>query len=503
MMYRGLGLLDRLAQRAIERGDRARRYLHMAHLLVVNIRRTQLTRMAAALSYRTIFGLIPVMVIGLLVITMFASREQVSYVTERILDFTGFSRVVLPSSADITPPAEAPAPQTDVYGPNPIEAEVAAVKSRAEAENEIRVNEWISHQYDRIRSMPSGTIGLVGLLALAYAAISMLVEVEKAFNQIYNAPEGRSWIRRVTQYWTLLTLGSLFLVGTFYAQQRISEMAGSIAVWDSLSGMKELAVRALGFLLTVVISTAALFIIYMIVPNTRVQPMPALLGATTAAILWESGKWAFTGYVGFATGYSKIYGALAILPLFFLWIYITWLIVLLGLQLASALQMQRLTTAEPFKFSVLATFGLVDEDAVAHRVKIVDPAAVLVVVTAVAERFAAGKTSDHAAIGEKTGIDEQAIAEMLERLAGAGLLVRVADAEREGSYTLARPPEQMPAADVLAVSQELVSVRSSHTPLLDSLAHARMAAIANKSVADLMQPPAPEETTPLVRAIQA
>ena len=484
---RGVSLLDSLAQRAISRGERARRYIQMAHLLVVNIRRTQLTRMAAALSYRTIFGLIPILVVGLLLMTIFASREQLSDTLDSLLSFTGFKEVV----------EEAPVADPNLVGPSPVAAEQAAEQSR-------RLNLWIQERYESIRNIPSGAIGIIGLFTLFYAAISMLIEIEKAFNQIYNAPEGRSWIRRVTQYWTLLTLGTLLLVASFYVQRALTQRAESAHLFGLSSDNMKFLAKSLGFMLTVCISMTALFIIYMIVPNTRVHVVPALIGAATAAILWESGKWGFTAYIGFATkNLQRIYGAIAILPLFFLWVYITWMIVLLGLQLASALQTQRVTSGKEFKFSPLAPFGLVDVDSIASRVKIVDPAAVLVCITAVAERFAAGKTSDHCSIGDKTGIDEQAVSEMLERLAGAGLLVRAESGAGEPAYTLARPPESTPAADVLAVSQELVSVRTNHTPLLDTLAQTRMQALQGKTIADFMQPPAPEEVAPLTRPAQA
>jgi membrane protein len=484
---RGLSALDDFLQRVFSKGGRAGRYIHMAHLLVVNIRRTQLTRMAAALSYRTIFGLIPILVVGLLLLTVFASREQIGDTLDSLLSFTGFKEVI----------EGAPIEDSELTGPSPDVAEHVAEQSR-------RLNMWIQERYENIRKIPSGAIGVVSIITLFYAAISMLIEIEKAFNQIYNAPEGRSWIRRVTQYWTLLTLGTLLLVASFYVQRMLTQRAETAHVWGLTSDHMKIFARSLGFLLTVFISMTALFIIYLIVPNTRVQVVPALIGAATAAILWESGKWGFTAYIGFATrNLQRLYGAIAILPLFFLWVYITWMIVLLGLQLASALQTQRVTGGKEFKFSLLATFGLVDEDALSGRVKIVDPAAALVCITAVAERFAAGKTSDHASIAARTGIDEQAVSEMLERLAGAGLLVRVENPSGESAYTLARPPELTPAADVLAISQELVSVRSTHIPLLDSLAQARIQAVAGKSVADLMEKPDPAEIAPIIRPAEA
>jgi membrane protein len=461
---RALDSTERFLQRISERQGPARRLVHMVHLLVVGIRRSQLTRMAAALSYRTIFGLIPVLVIGFMVIAAFVSEQQVNDAVHHLLAFAGLTEVVAPGTEE------------------------------AAASGTLHLDQWIQDLFRKIQSLPKGTIGLIGALTLIYAAISMLVEIEKAFNQIYNAPEGRSWVRRITQYWTLLTLGTIFLFGSFYAQGRIQHFADQVQLADSLQGMRGSLVNVLGFIVTVAISTTLLVIVFMIVPNTRVMFLPALIGALLSAVLWESGKWGFSQYVAHL-GNSKlnqVYGAVILLPLFMMWIYLTWLIVLMGLQLASALQTQWLTNAEGFHFSVLATFGLVDEERAKHNVKIVDPASVLVVLTAVAERFAAGKSSDHSHIATSTGIDEQAVADMLERLAGAGLLLRVADAEREGTYALARPPEAIQAVEALLLAQELVgNSRAVENKVLVSLTRARVQALEGKSVADLMERPAP------------
>jgi membrane protein len=448
----------------------------MAHLIVVGVRRSQLTRMAAALSYRTIFGLIPVLVIGFMVIAAFVSKDQLDTGVHKMLEFAGLAKVVAPGTEGTVGPA----------------AEGAASGS-------VSLDTWISDLFKKIQSLPKGTIGLIGALTLIYAAISMLVEIEKAFNQIYNAPEGRSWVRRITQYWTLLTLGTIFLFGSFYAQGKMTAFAEQVHLTESLQSYRGLLLNLLAFLVTVAISTTLLLIVFMIVPNTRVMFMPALTGAILSAVLWESGKWGFSQYVSRlgASELNRVYGAVILIPLFLMWVYVTWLIVLAGLQLASALQTHWLTNAEGFRFSVLATFGLVDEERAKHNVKIVDPASVLVVLTAVAERFVGGKSSDHSHVAMDTGIDEQAVADMLDRLAGAGLLLRVADADREGTYTLARPPESIQATEALLLSQELVgSSRAVENKVLISLTRARVQALEGKSVADLME--APKKPGPVV-----
>jgi DNA-binding IscR family transcriptional regulator len=130
---------------------------------------------------------------------------------------------------------------------------------------------------------------------------------------------------------------------------------------------------------------------------------------------------------------------------------------------------------------------------------------VLLVLIAVAERFALGKPSDHADIASNTGIDEQAVADMLERLAGAGMLLRVANADQEGTYTLARPPDAISAVPVLALAPELVgSSRAEGNPLLANLSRVRNEALAGKTIADLMEKaPAPTAREFKARTVQA
>src|SRR3954471_2376731 len=100
---RRLEAVEGMLQRASERGGPLRYFLHLAHLIVVGIRRSQLTRMAAALAYRTIFGLIPVLVISLLVMAVFASKAQVHDTLSDLLKLTGIDRVALEPEKQIIP----------------------------------------------------------------------------------------------------------------------------------------------------------------------------------------------------------------------------------------------------------------------------------------------------------------------------------------------------------------------------------------------------------------
>lgn len=475
--------VDRSLSRVVEHPSVARQLVHVAKMIVLGMRRVQIPRMAAALSYRTIFGLIPVLVIAVVFFAAFSSQESVALRIKNILQFAGLDKIALTGN-------EPPAAHGDQAGLNPeltapeLEGPTVAAQTS--------LDRWIADAVQRVRTLPPGTLSVIAILTLVYAAISMMVDIEKSFNQIYMAPGGRSWPRRVMQYWALLTLGSLGLISTFAIQEWANSKLDDINHIQIVGGAIYVVAR---FTVPLIISTLLFFTAYATVPNTRVQFLPALIGAVLAALIWEGGKYGITTYLRNAKGYSSLYGPLALLPLFLLWVYVTWIIVLSGLQVAHALQTYSTAKAAGLTRSVLETLGLVTQAAESRRTLIVDPASTLVVMCDVASRFRAGRPSGSSVVADKTGIDQRVVSEMLERLWRAGLLHRVSGGDDDGSYTLAGPPETLRARDVLVVGEELVAVDRERAPkLLSELSAARLSAMENRSLADLLPPasPAPE-----------
>ncbi|MBX3410018.1 MAG: YihY family inner membrane protein [Phycisphaeraceae bacterium] len=489
-----------------------RQLVHVAHLCAIGVRDSQLARMAAALSYRTIFGLIPVIVIGLVVMASFAQREQVSKAVFSLLEFIGLDRITLS--------AEAMQGVGDGFMGPPAPGQV---------EQGLSLNKWIGELVDRIRGLPLNAIGFAGVLTLIYAAISMLVEIEKAFNQIYHAPTGRAWARRVTQYWSLLTLGTFFLVASFAITEQAKQFVRNIEQqgWAAIhwpngeetaygaveglegvpgaeakpaivpapaepveqaqrpgvaGGLVLIASRAISLALSITIFV----IIYATVPNTRVHVVPALVGACIAATLWELGKWGFTEYVSYSATYSRLYGVIALLPLFLLWVYLTWMIVLFGLHVAYAMQAYRTAVRQGFSRSVLTTLGLVAEQVAMQSARLHDPASLVLVMSVVGERFSLGKYTDHEHVADRTGLDKPAVVQMLNRLCAAGFVHRVSVSEQEEAYTLSRPPDKVSLTEIFSLAQEpLDRVKSpAAQKLLESLAAARLKAVEGKTLTD-------------------
>jgi len=259
------------------------------------------------------------------------------------------------------------------------------------------------------------------------------------------------------------------------------------------SALVQTLITAVGFGISVTISAILFFGVYVTVPNTRVHVAPALAGAAIGATLWEAGKWGFATYLKFSTGYSQFYGTLALLPLFLLWVYVTWLIVLLGLQIAHSLQTYRTAAAQGLSESVLEALGLIVRKVASRPLRLLEPTSLVLVMSVVAERFAEGKPTDHEHVARRTGIDDQTVGQMLERLAGAGLVLRVADGEQEGTYALARPPQAIPLADILSVAAETRDPPPSPraAELLTMLARARAEVLSGKTLADAVTGAAP------------
>jgi uncharacterized BrkB/YihY/UPF0761 family membrane protein len=515
----------------------------------------QLPAMAAALAYRTIFGLIPMIVIGLMVIGAYAEEREISSAVSRILHYAGLDQVAVDSTPQQgfgnlggTPQGGEEGAITD----NPVgkDPDKPVVSSQ-------RLDEWIASLVKQVRTIPFRTIGFIGLAALIYAAMSMLIEIERTFNQIYRVPAGRAWWSRITRYWTLLTLGSIGLFATFYATDKFLSRIDQVESWsvseliglgddeadevgtpegavigpaptpapgeDATSQPKNAPANQpagqpagqqggqvanqtaaqtgtpaqsavitdtkpafftfkgiMGFAVTVLISTGFLTVIYSVVPNARVRLTSAISGAFVAAILWEAAKWGFAYYVKSA-GYTKLYGALALLPLFLLWIYVAWMIVLLGLFISYSLQ-----THGTRRVTVVSD----------GRTSIVDPASILLVIGAVAREFRVGRSVDAQDVSRMAGLEQPVVVSMLESMVTRGLLHHVMAGDSQDRYSLARPPELIDAGECLTVATELVEepgprtltsgVDSGLLAAVKPLQQARIEAAKGRNLADLL-----------------
>jgi membrane protein len=178
----------------------------------------------------------------------------------------------------------------------------------------------------------------IGVAGIAATGILLLVTVEDQLNLIWRVTSPRPWVQRILAYWTLITLGPL-LIGLSLSLSTYFEIAarqvgfGQEAVaWFASSWLHGVA-RAVPALL----EFAALTLLYCLIPNCAVRWRDGAFGAVIAAVAIEILKVGFSIYIGASSFYQTVYGALAIIPIFLFWMYISWMAVLLGAVVAAAL----------------------------------------------------------------------------------------------------------------------------------------------------------------------
>lgn len=168
---------------------------------------------------------------------------------------------------------------------------------------------------------------LPGMLTLIVTALLLLIRIEAAFNRIWRVEKSRALLNRIVMYWAVLTLVPILLVaaGAFSAQKVIALVGGEASMGP---GMYRLGM----FIVTWLLFTS----MFLLVPNRSVKIKHALSGAFLSAVLFELAKTGFVAYVSNAS-YTVLYGALATVPIFLLWIYLVWTVVLFGASLAASL----------------------------------------------------------------------------------------------------------------------------------------------------------------------
>ncbi len=166
-----------------------------------------------------------------------------------------------------------------------------------------------------------------GVGFLMATALMMLLTIEKAFNVIWRVRQPRRGISSFLLYWAILSLGPLLLGAGFAMSTYITSLS-------LISGPHALiGARTVLKAMPLVLSVAAFTLIYAAVPNTRVPLRHAVVGGTFTAVLFEAAKQLFGLYVSYFPSYQLIYGAFAAVPLFLLWVYLSWMIVLFGAEL--------------------------------------------------------------------------------------------------------------------------------------------------------------------------
>jgi len=412
---------------------------HCARLL----RKNRAGQQAAALSYHTIFGIVPLAIVMLLIFQSFPAYSDIG---EKVKGLA-YEQLHL-STIEITPDKQAP-------------------------EETIKLTEYIDEIVGKFfTGVSKGSVTLISGLLVIWAALALLLTIERAFNNIWHVSRGRSFLHRIINYWALLTLGPLLLGVGIYVTTQYSAV-GQIQQ-KVLSNMTPAV-------LSYIISVVAFFLLYFVLPNTKVQAKAAIWAAAVAALVWTLAKWLFAMYVTGVIPYSKVYGVMGLIPLSVFWVFITWLIVLFGLQLAFTTQhLKSLDAAE------IAAAKRTEEYFIANDLTAIN------IVREIAKAFEENNAPVEAeVVYTKLNIPAEFGDRILNHLVNSELIAKTS--EPKVGFIPAKDPENIRLSDIAAVIAAAGFAQSppDQPPQLGNIAQSQRTALSQYSVKQILAPPPP------------
>ncbi len=278
-----------LTNMSVLKNSRVKEYWHehkgLLFYFARRVRREQIQVVAGYLSYVCLMSLVPLIVVMFSVMTAFPLFSELQQSIEQFV-YQNF----VPAAGDV-------------------------------------VQQYLSGFVENASKMSA-----VAISFLFVAALLLISSIDGTFNKIWRVNDKRRTITSFAMYWMVLTLGPI-LVGASIALSSYLVSIVSVDEYDVL-GLFDLFLRLLPLLSSVI----AFVILYMAVPNKAVPFKYAISGAIFSGILFEFAKKAFALYITAFPSYQVIYGALATIPIIFLWVYVSWLIVLIGALITVSLQ---------------------------------------------------------------------------------------------------------------------------------------------------------------------
>lgn len=442
---------------------RFEKFVHFWVLVCGSFVRNRCLIRASALSYTTLLALIPMLAVAMSVSSMFLKQQGEDQIGAFIEQFVAHIVPDVPAETaamrdevDVewyfgaTPAWQsnlpASLPQTnnvvatesaDTNAPPP-----AAVSSLVQDESFVAAKERAAAQIRSfIQNAYSGTLGTVGVIILLWTAIVMLTRVEETFNDIWGVTHGRNWLSRVVLYWSTITLGPVLLLGALglASGPRFKKSRDLLNLVPYLEPL-------ISQLLPLVLISVTFALFYKLMPNTKVRFSAAFVGGTLAGTAWYLFN-LFGVYLGSsAVTANAIYGSMALLPLLMVGLYVVWVIVLFGAQVAYAFQNRESYMQERIAENVNQR----GREFVALRL-----------MTCIGQSFHRGSPpASVQQMSRELGIPSKLVSQVLQTLLAARLVVEVHAVEP--GYSPARPLETINCHHILLAmratqGQELVT----------------------------------------------
>jgi len=206
------------------------------------------------------------------------------------------------------------------------------------AEQKKLIKEAIGFARNLLEETKGGLIAGIGLIVLFWTVIKVVHNIEESMNSIWNVEKSRSLARKFSDYFALMIISPIFFFMassfTVFVVSRIQTYIGELPLYETVSSFILFLLKLTPYCLIWVLFT----FLYLFIPNTKVRFLSGFLAGVVAGTVYQFVQW---GYIYFQIGtsrYNAIYGSFAALPLFLMWVFISWVIFLFGTELAYALQ---------------------------------------------------------------------------------------------------------------------------------------------------------------------
>ena len=284
-----------------------------------------------------------------------------------------------------------------------------------------------------VNNMKVGVLGAMGLGMLLYTVVSLIQKIESAFNDVWKITRKRSLARRFSDYLSVLMVGPVLV----FSAIGVTATAMNSSVVQSMMAIEPFGTLILFFskLLPYLFVIAAFTFIYVFVPNTKVRLRSAIVGAVVSGVLWETTGILFASFVAGSTKYAAIYSGFAILIIFMIWLYLSWLILLFGAHVVFYHQNPEQLRAnnEPLILSNR------------HKEQLS-----LLIISSLLDAWHHGNNRlTLKRFVEMFHLPEEAVLDLIDSLRECNLIAETADDEH--SYILAVDPEQITLSDILQV----------------------------------------------------
>jgi membrane protein len=446
---------------------------------VRRLRENNAMAMSAALSFRTIFALIPTLVLMVLILQSLGQQERARKYLDDYIVRSGITSIRLEGKGP-QQPATGPASAAAESSPASAAAGSATRPATGPAEDVISVQGELDKVVTMVeKKVTFGRLGPIGLVLLIWTALTLMITIERSLNRIFQAPAGRSVGRQALLYWSTMTLGPVAMVAALAAGEMIMAYAkGFLESQPLLSWV----LIPLGVLQPIAVGIILFAGAYALIPNTKVKLRAAMAGAVVAFPVWLVAMWGFSLYVTRVVGKDPLYGTLGLLPLFLLWLNTSWLVFILGAEIAH-------TSDE------LRRGGMKLDDQDDPRDALVGQWDLLAAALAVAGPFGAGKGPvGEAEVVARLRLRPRNVRILLDDLVERKLLCPV-EREEVNAYVPGKPVEKTCVWEVADLADQAAQPQPVKSPtydkdLADAVSRARQAAragLGELTLADLLK----------------